>query len=149
ALNVIAAGHSLIAYARGEGQREIVGKGGVLTSSYLEVGRNCDVLCLCVFKDAQVQEVLLENGVLAALRPGTVVAIHTTGSPALIRSLAEAAPVGVQVLDATFSGDPGKARAGTLTLMIGGAAQAIEQARPVLESYATRIHHAGPLGAGQ
>jgi 3-hydroxyisobutyrate dehydrogenase-like beta-hydroxyacid dehydrogenase len=149
ALRAVAAGHALKAYARGAGQDELAGQGGTLVSSYQEVAEGCDLLCLCVFKDEQVRRILLDDGLLATLRPGAVVAIHTTGAPAFAQSLGHAAPEGVEVLDATFSGDPRKAREGMLTLMVGGDAAALEKARPVLQSYASHIHHVGPLGAGQ
>lgn len=146
---VLGAGHELAAYARGAGQAEVAGKGGRLVSDYLEVAGGCEVLGVCVFSDAQLRECLIESGALAALRPGAVVAIHTTGSPKLARELGELAPAGVEVLDACFSGGTTETVKGELTLMVGGKAAALDAARPVLATYASRINLVGPLGAGQ
>jgi len=83
------------------------------------------------------------------MKPGSVLMLHTTGSPGLMRELGDRAPKGVEVLDVTFSGGPADAEAGKLTLMVGGAAQALEKVRPALETYGAQIHLVGPLGHGQ
>src|SRR3546814_5478316 len=51
--------------------------------------------------------------------------------------------------DAPVSGGTGGAAAGTLTFIVGGQAEALERARPVLEKMGKNIFHAGPAGAGQ
>jgi 3-hydroxyisobutyrate dehydrogenase-like beta-hydroxyacid dehydrogenase len=78
-----------------------------------------------------------------------VVCVHTTVSLDDIRDLAELAePHGVIVLDAGISGgEPGAAK-GTLLTMVGGADDALERARPVLDTYSKEVLHAGPLGTG-
>jgi 3-hydroxyisobutyrate dehydrogenase len=149
ALRTIAAGHQVAAFDRGAGKQEVGQAGAALSPDYGEVAAHADVLCLCLFSDAQVRAVMFEGGALAAMRPGSILAIHTTGSPVLARELATNAPEGVEVLDACFSGGPDETARGDLTLMVGGAAAALEKARPVLETYASRINHMGPLGAGQ
>ena len=149
ALRVLGAGHDLSAYDRGKGKDDVAAEGAAMVADYGVIAANCDVLCLCLFNDAQVREVMFDSGTLAAMRPGSVLAVHTTGSPALARELGERAPQGVEVLDACFSGGPEDTARGDLTLMVGGDAQALEAARPVLETYASRINHMGPAGAGQ
>ncbi len=149
ALRVLAAGHDLSAYDRGAGKADVAAQGGTMIADYPGVASGCEVLCLCLFNDLQVREVMLDGGALAAMQPGSVLAIHTTGSPRLMRELGAMAPAGVAVLDACFSGGPDDTARGDLTLMVGGDAAALEQARPVLSTYASRINHVGPLGAGQ
>lgn len=149
ALRAAAAGHAVTAYARGMGQDALAAGGAVLCPSYLDTAACCDLLGVCVFDDRQVRQVLLESGVLRAMKPGSVVAIHTTGSPSFMRELAQLAPPGVAILDATFSGAADQAQAGSLTLVVGGKADALAFARPVFDAYAIRIHHVGPTGAGQ
>jgi 3-hydroxyisobutyrate dehydrogenase len=149
AARALEAGHELTAYARGKGQAETEAKGGKLIADYVTVAKDCDVLGVCVFSDAQLREALLDSGALAAMKPGAVLAIHTTGSPALARELAAKAPAGVQVLDACFSGGPDDTVKGELTLMVGGEPAALEAARPVLSTYANRINLVGPVGSGQ
>lgn len=147
--SVLAGGHEVTAYARGAGQ-EAAGAGGArLIKDYRAVAADCDVLGVCVFSDAQLRESLIDSGALAAMRPGAVLAVHTTGSPKLARELGELAPEGVEVLDACFSGSSDDARQGDLTLMVGGSAEALERARPVLSAYGRNIHLLGPLGSGQ
>jgi 3-hydroxyisobutyrate dehydrogenase len=143
------AGLQVTVYARGQGLEQVEAAGAAVSSDYAALAAECDVLGLCVFSDAQLREVLFEGGALSAMRPGTVVAIHTTGSPDLAREIGARAPEGVSVLDATFSGGPAQVAAGELTLMVGGEAEGLERARPLLEIYANKIHHVGALGKGQ
>jgi len=149
AARVLGAGHELTAYARGAGQAATAEKGARLVPDYVEIAAGCDVLGVCVFSDAQAREALIDSGALAAMRPGAVLAVHTTGSPAFARELGALAPAGVEVLDACFSGGPDDTARGELTLMVGGNAAGLEAARPVLSTYANRIHLLGPHGAGQ
>jgi 3-hydroxyisobutyrate dehydrogenase len=149
ALRVLGAGHELTAYDRGAGKAEVAAAGGSMTADYAAVASSSQVVCLCLFNDDQVREVMFDHGALAAMQPGSVLATHTTGSPRLARELGDKAPPGVSVLDACFSGGPDDTARGDLTLMVGGEAQALEKARPVLSAYAARINHMGPLGAGQ
>lgn len=149
ALRTLAAGHELTAYDRGAGKQQVGDAGGKLLADYAQIASEADILGLCLFSDTQVREVMYDGGALAAMKPGSVLAIHTTGSPVLARELGEKAPEGVSVIDACFSGGPQETERGDLTLMVGGEEAALEAARPVLETYAARINHLGPLGAGQ
>ncbi len=149
ALRVLGAGHELTAYDRGVGKADVAASGGTMVTDYLAVAGACEVLCLCLFNDAQVREVMQDGGALSAMQPCSVLAVHTTGSPRLARELGDRAPEGVKVLDACFSGGPEDTARGDLTLMVGGEEAALKQARGVLATYASRINHVGPLGAGQ
>lgn len=149
ALRALEVGHEMVAFDRGAGKGEVAAAGARLTGSYSDLAAQVEVLCLCLFSDAQVRETMFDHGTLAAMQPGSVLAIHTTGSAKLARELGEKAPQGVAVIDACFSGGPDETAHGDLTLMVGGEAEALERARPVLSAYASRINHMGPLGAGQ
>ena len=149
AVRVAHAGHTVTAYARGNGQGALMQAGGTLVADYVQAAEGCDLLCVCVYSEAQCREILLDHGVLAVMRAGAVLAIHTTASPALMQALAEAAPEGVEVLDATFSGGPEKASEGTLTLIVGGEYHALNDCRAVFALYASTIHHVGQLGNAQ
>jgi 3-hydroxyisobutyrate dehydrogenase-like beta-hydroxyacid dehydrogenase len=77
------------------------------------------------------------------------VAVHTTTSLQTIIDLAaEAAAGDVALIDAGISGGEPGAQAGRLTTLVGGTSDAVERARPLLESYSKEVVHAGPLGAG-
>lgn len=87
---------------------------------------------------------------LPVLPAGSVIADTSTLSPLAARDFARrAAAAGHAYLDAPVSGGPAGAAAGTLTMMLGGEADALERARPVLELIAARIVHVGAAGAGQ
>ena len=111
---------------------------------------DADVVVVCVFTDEQVREVCLADGVIAAMPAGSALVLHTTGSPRTVESIAEqAAPRGVEVVDAPVSGGPHNAAAGALTLFVGGADDTVARVRPVLSCYGDPVLHVGPLGAGQ
>lgn len=148
-LRALDVGHNVTAFARGKGVSAVEAKGARLSDDYRALAGGSDTLVLCLFDDNQVRSVLFGEGALAAMRPGSILVIHTTGSPELARDIAEKAPARVAVLDATFSGGPDTVLAGELTVMVGGDADSLERVRPLLESYARLIAHLGPLGSGQ
>ena len=100
--------------------------------------------------DDDVRQVVLgEEGVLAGMGEGGVLAIHSTIHPSTVTELvAPAAARGVSVIDAPVSGGSPRAAVGELLVMVGGDAAALETATPVLESFASAIVHLGGLGSG-
>ena len=91
-----------------------------------------------------------KSGLLGSLHRGTLLVDHTTATPTIAREFAaEAARRGVGFVDAPISGGADGAAAGSLSIMAGGAAADLARARPVLETYAAQIVHAGPAGSGQ
>jgi 3-hydroxyisobutyrate dehydrogenase-like beta-hydroxyacid dehydrogenase len=129
---------------------ELAAAGAKAASSCREVGEHAQVLSVCVPADAHVEAVLLgENGALAGMAAGSVVAIHSTVQPGTVERMAEAARErGVDLIDVCVTGGRQVAEKGELTLLIGGESVVLEKARPVLEAYGTNLLHAGPLGAG-
>jgi 3-hydroxyisobutyrate dehydrogenase-like beta-hydroxyacid dehydrogenase len=119
------------------------------SSATATITAKADVVCVCVFSDEQVTDVCLGDGLLDAMPAGSVLVVHTTGSPATVRSLEKRAPRGVGVIDCPVSGGPHDIAAGAITLLAGGAAEHVERAAPVLKAYGDPILHVGPLGAGQ
>ena len=115
-----------------------------------ELAAACDLVCLCVRDDADVMDVALERGLIAAMRRGAALVVHSTVHPDTCRELeAEAGPRGIDVLDAPVSGGAGPALERSLTVMVGGRREAFERCRPVFESYGDPVVHLGPLGSGQ
>jgi 3-hydroxyisobutyrate dehydrogenase-like beta-hydroxyacid dehydrogenase len=111
-----------------------------------------DVSLLLVGFDEQVRTSVLhpERGVLSGARPGHVVLVGSTTSPALSQEIGRvASDSGVHVLDATLCRGEAPAAEGTLLVMGGGDGEVFEHVRPVLESFASDIHLLGDLGAGQ
>ena len=109
---------------------------------------DCDVVALCVPLDFDV----LENvaALAAVLKRGAVVIDHSTVAvDTAKRAAAMLAVHDIGFLDAPVSGGVEGARNGKLSVMVGGDADVLERARPVLEGYAARISHMGATGAGQ
>jgi 3-hydroxyisobutyrate dehydrogenase-like beta-hydroxyacid dehydrogenase len=143
------AGHQVIGHSRGRAEHEaLVANGGHLTSEFMEVVREADVVCINVFNDDQVRSVLYDCNVLRRLKANSILVVHTTGEPALVRRLQADAPIGVEVVDGAFSGSPAQAAAGELTMMIGGSERACDRVQPLFSSYSSFVRRAGPVGAG-
>ena len=91
-----------------------------------------------------------ERGLLASMKPGGVIAVHSTVHPNTCRELANtAAAKGISVIDAPVSGGGPAASEGRLLVMVGGDADVVERCRPVFATYADPIVHLGELGSGQ
>jgi 3-hydroxyisobutyrate dehydrogenase-like beta-hydroxyacid dehydrogenase len=114
-----------------------------------ELAASVDVLEVCLFSDAQLDEVLIGGGVAAQTRPGSVVMSHVTGSPTMYATLAAAAGAHVSIVDAPISGTAAQIAAGELTVLLGGSHVDVERVTPILETFAAHIIHAGPLGDAQ
>ena len=90
------------------------------------------------------------RGLLARLGAGALVIDCSTIAPASAKKVAQAAAArGLAMIDAPVSGGTAGAAAGTLTFIVGGAADALERARPVLQGMGKNIFHMGDAGAGQ
>ncbi len=109
-----------------------------------------DIVITCLPTSREVSALLDgDDGLLAALAPGSLLLDCTSGDPATSREIAaRLAERGVHFVDAPVSGGVSGAEAGTLTVMCGGRDEDVERARPVLEAFGQRIVHAGPVGAG-
>ena len=124
---------------------------GISTAANLrELVEGSDLVLLSL-PDSKVVEAVVraEDGVLACCRRGQIVVDLSTASPAssieLHRELAER---GAEFLDAGVSGGAAAAEKGTLAIMVGGSAAALERARPALEGFSSKIFHMGSPGAG-
>ena len=90
------------------------------------------------------------DGAFRAMRPGAIFVDHTTASATLAEQLAAGARErGIAFLDAPVSGGQSGAEQGVLTVMVGGDAEAFEQAKDVIRHYARAVTLMGPPGAGQ
>jgi 3-hydroxyisobutyrate dehydrogenase len=122
---------------------------GVLAPATLaELAATCDVIALCVTADADVLG--LVEALAPHLKPGAIVIDHSTVAPDTARRAAvRLAQVGAHFLDAPVSGGVEGAKNGKLSVMVGGDADVLQRALPVLEAYALRVTHLGDVGAGQ
>jgi 3-hydroxyisobutyrate dehydrogenase-like beta-hydroxyacid dehydrogenase len=106
------------------------------------------VICLCLSDDGAVRSVLEAAG--PCLAAGTLVIDFSTIAPATsvaMAALLAAREVGY--LDAPVTGGTEGARSGRLSVLIGGAVEDVERARPLLQLVGDRLNHFGPVGSGQ
>ncbi|MGW1714821.1 NAD(P)-dependent oxidoreductase [Streptomyces sp. NPDC002156] len=152
AQRIRAEGHGLALYARRQASLEPFAGADDVTfaATPAELGTAVDAVGICVFDAAGVEEVLFgADGLAGALKPGSVVLVHSTLSPAQIRSIAErATPYGLRVLDAPVSGGSARALAGELTIMVGGDAGALADVSGLLATLSQHVVHLGGVGAG-
>jgi 3-hydroxyisobutyrate dehydrogenase-like beta-hydroxyacid dehydrogenase len=149
--HAVRAGIDVSAYdIDGPAREAAAAKGASVSASAADAADGADVVAVVVFDDQQVRDVLTgPDGALRALRPGAVVAIHTTTTLQTIREVAaEATEAGAHVVDAGISGGEPGAQAGTLVTMVGGDEPSVDKARFLLETYSKEVVHAGPIGAG-
>ncbi|MFV2173799.1 NAD(P)-dependent oxidoreductase [Actinomadura sp. LOL_016] len=152
ARRIVEAGVPTTLWARRPGTLEpFAGTAAATAVSAAEVGAASDLACVCVVDDAGVEEVIAgPDGLLAGMRPGSVIAVHSTVHPDTCRDLGEkAAGQGVTLLDAPVSGGGPAAAEGRLLVMVGGDAETAERARPVFATFGDPVVHLGPIGAGQ
>ena len=143
------AGLPLVVWARRrEALEPFAAKGASVAESPAALAAGCDVVCVCVVDDAGVAE--LTDQLIPAMRPGALLAIHSTILPQSCEALeARCHQAGLLFLDAPVSGGGPAAAAGRLTVMCGGAPEAFELGRAVFASFAGAIVRLGPAGSGQ
>ncbi len=132
---------------------ELVAAGATRAASPAEVARQTSRL-ITMLPDSPDVELVLEgpDGVFSALSPGTILIDMSSIAPSVARRLAgRAAALGALMLDAPVSGGDIGAINGTLSIMVGGDAEAFATVRPILEAMGNpeRIVHIGDSGAGQ
>lgn len=157
AANLLARGFPLTVHnRRRDRELPLAAAGALRAATPAAAARSADVLALCLSDDAAVAAVLLGEGgaaaaaAVAGLAPGALVVDFSTIAPATSRAMADAlAARSVAYLDAPVTGGTEGARAGTLAVLVGGAAADLERARPVLEAVGRTITAIGPVGAGQ
>lgn len=115
-----------------------------------EAARDRDVVITCLPISSHVESLLDgPDGLLATMRPGSVLIDCTSGDPATSRRIADRlAERDIAFLDAPVSGGVVGAESGTLTIMVGGDEQVLQRIRPLLEQFGKRIVHCGVVGTG-
>ena len=152
ASNLLKAGHDLTVFDLSESAvRVLIDEGAKSRSTILEAVENVEVVISMLPAGQHVETVYLgEHGLLAHLPAATLVIDSSTIAPDTSRAVADAArSADITFLDAPVSGGVAGAKAGALTFICGGEADAYERARPILENMGKNIFHAGPSGAGQ
>ena len=152
AANLVKAGFDVVGYNLSpEPVRRLVQRGGRGADSLAQAVQDADVVVTMLPDSPQVEDVTLgEEGVYALVKPGTLHLDMSTIRPDVARKVAEAGRQrSVRVLDAPVSGGEQGAIDATLSIMVGGDAADVADARPVLEAVGKTIVHVGPAGSGQ
>jgi 2-hydroxy-3-oxopropionate reductase len=152
ARNIQKAGFPLIVHNRSRAAvDELTAEGAKAAGSPAEVAAQVDVVFTNLPDTPDVETVVLgEGGILVGAQAGLIWVDNSTIKPAAARSLArQLAGKGVLSLDAPVSGGDIGARNGTLAIMVGGPAEAVERVLPVFQAMGKTITHIGDAGAGQ
>jgi 3-hydroxyisobutyrate dehydrogenase len=146
-----AAGHDLVVHSRTRTKADaLITKGARWAETPADVAGAADFVLTNVGGPDDVAAVYRgDSGLFSAARAGQILVDLTTSSPGLAAALAAEAASGVTCLDAPVTGGVKGARAGTLSVMVGGDADALERIRPVMECFAGSIRYFGQPGAGQ
>lgn len=149
--NVLKAGFPMTVFDRHRPAMEnLVRDGARPAASAPEVLAGSEIVLTCLPASPDVEAVYLEpDGLVERARPGTILIDLSSVLPATPRRIEPRARArGVHFLEAPVSGGVAGARAATLAIMVGGDAEVLERARPVLRAIGPNIFHVGPVGAG-
>lgn len=152
ARNLLEAGYDVVGYNRSqEPIDEHVDAGGEGADSAAAAAERGDVVITCLPDSETVETVMRESGgIMDGVSSGSVVIDMSTISPTVTEDLAASfAELGVTMLDAPISGGEEGAIEGTLSIMVGGPADALADVRDVLDVMGETITHCGDHGAGQ
>lgn len=149
---LVAGGFEVVAWnrTRAAAERLVAEIGGQVVDRPRDVADAATVSVSMLADGAAVDAVYGgQDGLLAGARPGHVLCDASTVPPSTLRTHQRAADAaGVGLLDTPVSGSVSLARAGTLSIMVGGETRHLEAARPVLDALASTVVHLGPLGSG-
>jgi len=152
ATNLLKHGHALalLEHSGNQPLDALKAAGAVSFTSAAELAARSEVVILVLTGSPQVEAVLTgPHGVLAGLKPGSVVIDCSTAIPASTIRMAQAVKAaGSGMLDAPMTRTPKEAAEGRLNLLVGGDADLFAALRPVLACFAENITHVGAVGAG-
>lgn len=152
AANLLKAGYSLTVFNRSaQAAARLEQVGARVVRTIAQVAESSDVVLTMLPDTPDVEAVYFgEGGLLASSRPGMLLIDATTAAPSMTKRIANAArDRGINTLDAPVSGGDVGAKAGTLSIMVGGNEAAFARALPIFEVIGQNIVHMGPDGAGQ
>ena len=150
--NLIKKGFAVVAYDVVPAAAEAAVKlGATAADSTADVAKRSEVVVTMLPSSSHVEAVYLgPTGLREALAPGRLCIDMSTLDPAVSRRVAAAlAERGVRFIDAPVSGGVPRATDGTLAIMVGGEAQDVMEARPVLAAMGANVIHVGAVGSGE
>ena len=134
-----------------EAMDALTGAGALSCGSPAEMAQSCKLIFLCLPSASQVRTVIFGPDGLQSGNSGELTIVDTTtlDRTEAIAIASEANEADIAYWDCPVSGMPFRAAEGTLTVMFGGTADAFEEAKHYLETFASDIIHSGPVGCGQ
>ncbi|MEO9526948.1 NAD(P)-dependent oxidoreductase [Roseibium sp.] len=125
-----------------------VSQGAKAGASPVDMARNADVLAVCITTAEAVQALALgPNGLLAAMKPGSIFLDHTTVSVEHVDVMRQACEDhGIDYVEAPMTRTPIHADRGEVNILFGGSEALLERLRPIFDTYAENIFHVGPAG---
>ncbi|HYN07971.1 MAG TPA: NAD(P)-dependent oxidoreductase [Vicinamibacterales bacterium] len=151
AARLLATGATLAVWNRHRERAEpLVAQGARLAASPRDAADGVEAIVSMVADDPASRAVWLgPHGALAGAARGTILIESSTLSPAWCEELAGAATeTGCSLLDAPVTGSKTQAASGELRFLVGGSADVVERARPILAAMGRETLHLGPTGAG-
>ncbi len=151
AANLIKGGHDLTVQTRSKVPQDLLDAGGRAAANAAEVARAADIIILMVPDTPDVEAVLFgENGVAEGLSKGKIVVDMSSISPVATKDFAARInALGCEYLDAPVSGGEVGAKAGTLTIMVGGNQAAFDTVKPLFDLMGKNVTLVGGNGDGQ
>jgi 3-hydroxyisobutyrate dehydrogenase-like beta-hydroxyacid dehydrogenase/alkylhydroperoxidase/carboxymuconolactone decarboxylase family protein YurZ len=149
AVSLAASGRTPVVYdIRADAAGKLDGVPGP-AGSPAEVARAADVVMVAVVNADQARAVISgPDGLLSAAHPGLIVVLQSTVALPVVHELAEAcAAAGVGFLDCGVTPGDRAAEHGMVAI-VGGDDKTVDAARPVLDDWAKKVVHCGPVGAG-
>ena len=125
--------------------------GAAIAATPAELGKATDFVIIGVGYDDEVNAVTLGgDGLLGAMKPGSIIAVSSTATPDNVKALDEkAGEKGIDILDAPICRGRWAADEGTLLALVGGKPEVVERARPIYGTFCSDIAHLGEVGHGQ
>lgn len=131
---------------RTEAMTPLVELGATVADDVSDVAQ-AGIISITVLNDEQVRDVV--GQLTEHVKPGTVIAIHSTISPETAVELAdELRPKDIHIVDAPVSGGGAAAEKGELAVMVGADREVYERIKPAFKQFASMVIHAGEPGAG-
>ena len=150
AKNLLKAGYALTVYDKFAPMDDLVALGAKAAKSNKDVAACSEVIITMLPNSPHVREAVLgKDGIVDGAKPGSILVDMSSIAPAVSQELCAAVKEkGIVMLDAPVSGGEPKAIEGTLAIMVGGAEDAFETVKPILEKMGTSVVHVGDIGAG-
>lgn len=150
--NLMKAGFEVRIFARNkEKVKDVIAEGAKFFETIRECVAGCEAVITIVGYPADVEDVYFGEGkIIDSAEKGAYLIDMTTTSPQLDMRISEtASPLGFHVIDAPVTGGDRGAKAGTLSILVGGEREDCEECMDVFEAMGSNITYYGPSGAGQ